>query len=686
VRQTYTLNITGANDAPTRVAPNDIRLSPAVPNVSVNFNQFDFSGQLSATDPDSGAITFTVTSQSNPGLFTISGTTLSANDIGTNTTLTVSVRATQVGDPLGVFTEETFTVITGSNGNSGDPLNGASGDDVLYGNNGNDILMGFGGNDALFGQDGNDNVQGGDGNDVLNGGGGSDTLTGGAGNDTFVLNSTLAANVDTITDYAFGDTIDITQLLSVSSGSNVITGGFVRVTTTGLIQIDANGSGVGGQVWTTVGNVNTGAGPYAITYLSGGVATTVNVTAVAPPIGLDLDGDGGVSFLGTDAGVTFDYGYGPVGTAWVAGNDGILARDANGDGQVTHDEIVFATSGSDLEGLSVYDTNHDGQLSSADAQFADFAVWQDANSDGRVDAGELGSLTAHSIASISLSSDGAVYAAAGGDVQVVGTGSFARTDGSTGVVADAVFATGSRSFDEQFKAAAGIAGTTAMTGAVAAAGLAAIASSPQGDGRAATESTPSGTAEPSSLAAIAASAADAGNVFDRIDNSTSHFADAERLPFDQANGSATGESNHSLMGADAVQAAAPAALLQGTEAPAPAMPSSSATFVAQAAIAIPPADSLAEAFQHSVAAGAMHTQELSRVLADALGGGSNGPSIDTLLASLPIQADGEWSTGLHVLADGGLAHASWDAGIVMPVIHLDLMAEAATHMDAVASA
>ena len=69
-------------------------------------------------------------------------------------------------------------------------------------------------------------------------------------------------------------------------------------------------------------------------------------------------------------------------------------------------------------------------------------MWQDADSDGQVDAGELQSLAGHGIASISLSSDGVGYSAAGGDVQVVGTGSFTRTDGSTGVLADAVFATG----------------------------------------------------------------------------------------------------------------------------------------------------------------------------------------------------------------------------------------------------
>ena len=157
--------------------------------------------------------------------------------------------------------------------------------------------------------------------------------------------------------------------------------------------------------------------------------------------------------LGTDAGATFDYGGGKVATAWVGPQDGILVRDANHDGQVSADEIVFATDGSDLQGLAVYDSNGDGQLSAADSAFAEFGVWQDADSDGQVDAGELQSLTAEGIASISLSSDGVGYSAAGGDVSVVGTGSFTRTDGSTGVLADAVFATGGRVAEAELRTA-----------------------------------------------------------------------------------------------------------------------------------------------------------------------------------------------------------------------------------------
>jgi VCBS repeat-containing protein len=430
--QLVSVTINGHTDVAPRVAPTDVQLTPQTPPDSVNFNSFTFSGTLTATDPDPGAFTFTILSQTGSGNFAINGNTLSSSQISQSSTYGVTVHTVQTGDPAGLFWDETFTIITGGNGNNDNTLNGVSGDDVLYGNTGNDMLFGLAGNDTLFGQDGADRLTGGSGND---------TLWGGGGNDVFVLDSVAAGDVDTIADYGSGDTIDIRAVLSVSSGTNVLTSGYLRVTTTGLIQIDANGSATGGQVWTTIGHVNTGAGPYAITYLAGGVATTVNVTAVAPPIALDLDGDGKVSFVGIEAGTAFDYGYGKVGTAWVAGNDGILVCDGNHDGQVSVNEMVFSTGGSDLEGLAVYDSNHDGQLNSADSAFADFAVWQDANGDGQVDAGELHSLADEKIAGISLSSDGHSYVAADGDVTVVGTGSFTRTDGSTGVLADSVFAT-----------------------------------------------------------------------------------------------------------------------------------------------------------------------------------------------------------------------------------------------------
>ncbi|WSG76440.1 VCBS domain-containing protein [Rhizobium beringeri] len=60
--------ITGADDGPARQAPTDIKLTPVVPADSVNFNSFEFSGLLTATDPDAGGFSFSIASQSESGL------------------------------------------------------------------------------------------------------------------------------------------------------------------------------------------------------------------------------------------------------------------------------------------------------------------------------------------------------------------------------------------------------------------------------------------------------------------------------------------------------------------------------------------------------------------------------------------------------------------------------------------
>jgi hypothetical protein len=193
-------------------------------------------------------------------------------------------------------------------------------------------------------------------------------------------------------------------------------------------------------------------------------------TTVAPVV-LDLNGDG-VQFLGTDAGVRYDYNGDGVkeATGWAAANDGILVLDANGNGTVdSASEFVFGHDGlTDLQALAA---QYGASLDGGDADFAKFGVWQDANSNGAVDAGEYQSLTAAGITSISLVSDGQAYSAAAGDVEVAGTGSYSRADGSTGVLADASFITGA-STDEQ-RALNTSSSSLAIAAAVAAAGLAA---------------------------------------------------------------------------------------------------------------------------------------------------------------------------------------------------------------------
>jgi hypothetical protein len=174
-------------------------------------------------------------------------------------------------------------------------------------------------------------------------------------------------------------------------------------------------------------------------------AIKIVLNPATAPVALDLDGDG-VEFVSTAAGVTFDYaGDGsPEQTAWVGADDALLALDRNGDGIVNDgSEIVFARDSlTDLQGLAAdYDSNRDGVLDANDVDFAKFGVWQDANSNGVTDAGEYRSLSDAGIVSIGLVSDGIAYSAANGSVSVAGQSVYTKADGSTGIVADAAFAT-----------------------------------------------------------------------------------------------------------------------------------------------------------------------------------------------------------------------------------------------------
>ncbi|MCF2515414.1 Ig-like domain-containing protein, partial [Sphingomonas sp. G124] len=496
-----------------------------------------------------------------------------------------------------------------------DTLTGSSGNDILRGDGGNDILDGAGGNDTLVG------------------GTGADTLTGGLGNDTFVLSTPLNA-VDSITDYAAGDIVDITAILNVPGPVNPIADGYLRVTTTGLIQVDLDG---GGNSWVTVSTINTGVTP-TIRYVDGGVVTDIAVAPVAPPIALDLNGDGVVSFIGTDAGAHFDYGGGTVSTAWVGPQDGILVRDANHDGLVSANEIVFATDGSDLEGLARYDSNGDGQLSAADANFAEFGVWQDADSDGQVDAGELQSLTAEGIASISLSSDGVGYSAAGGDVSVVGTGSFTRTDGSTGVLADAVFATGGRVAEAELRTAAVSANSNVIAAAVAAMGFAATAAAahePGSQGNHGQQGEQESLPSPSIVADQAADSSAGPVQLEAFVAGASQAAGSAAL-HTSATASST-DANHSITGSDASVPAELAPLAAGTE---PRGSDASGPAIAPAMVAMPSAEALVAAFDDAGTAKAAAGETAASVVAEALADGNQGSAIDAILAAtLPSNAN-----------------------------------------------
>ena len=134
----------------------------------------------------------------------------------------------------------------------------------------------------LTGNEFDQTIVGNGGSNVLDGRGGADVLIGGAGKDVFLLGPSAVtnpgpANIDRIADYGSGDIVDLTQLLSVAAGTNVAAGQFVRVTTSGLIQVDLDG---GGNNWVTLSHINNG-GAVTVRYLAGGVATSQSVSRVA---------------------------------------------------------------------------------------------------------------------------------------------------------------------------------------------------------------------------------------------------------------------------------------------------------------------------------------------------------------------------------------------------------------------
>ena len=132
----------------------------------------------------------------------------------------------------------------------------------------------------LTGNDFGQTIIGNAGVNVIEGKGGADIMTGRAGKDVFVLGDSAVsspANIDTITDYERGEIVDISQVLSVAAGTNVVADGYLRVTTSGLIQVDLNG---GGNDWVTLSNIN-GNGAVTLRYLSGGAMTNVAVSRIA---------------------------------------------------------------------------------------------------------------------------------------------------------------------------------------------------------------------------------------------------------------------------------------------------------------------------------------------------------------------------------------------------------------------
>jgi len=240
---------------------------------------------------------------------------------------------------------ETFSNVGGGIGNVSIAFNTII--ENALGGNGNDILIG----NAV--------------DNTLNGGAGVDTLTGGAGNDTFG-GAKADLNGDTITDFAVGDKIVITDA-SLAGFSSNLSGGVLTFTGGSL-----NLQGVSGQLTASAA--------------AGGGVQLILGQAVIPDVSNDFNGDGRSDVLWrSNAGIVTD---------WLGQANGVFAGNA-----------AQFTAGTEWHILGSGDFNGDGRddiLWRSDAGIATYWMGQ-AN-------GNFAGNTA--------------YFTAGNDWTVVGTGDF----------------------------------------------------------------------------------------------------------------------------------------------------------------------------------------------------------------------------------------------------------------------
>jgi hypothetical protein len=163
------------------------------------------------------------------------------------------------------------------------------------------------------------------------------------------------------------------------------------------------------------------------------------------PLAFDLGGFHGIDTTGKDNGVLFDHNADGVknGTGWVREYDAWLALDKDGNGSIDSGRELFGVDTIKRDGhfaqngfdaLADWDVNADGVIDAQDEIFTELRLWRDLNQDGISQSEELLTLSDLNIASINLQNkkentnlDGT------GNVQSA-TGSYTRTDGSTGLV------------------------------------------------------------------------------------------------------------------------------------------------------------------------------------------------------------------------------------------------------------
>lgn len=158
----------------------------------------------------------------------------------------------------------------------------------------------------------------------------------------------------------------------------------------------------------------------------------------ADPLVLDLAGDG-LNLTEAGKGAIFDVNAdGKLdSTGWVQGDDAMLVYDRNGNGKIDDGSELFGDQNGAANGfleLGKYDDNKDGKINRLDPIFKALKLYQDINSNGRIEKNELVGLEQMGIKSLNLN-----FMRTNQDLNgnsLILNGSFERNDGSTGLLAD----------------------------------------------------------------------------------------------------------------------------------------------------------------------------------------------------------------------------------------------------------
>ncbi|MGI9365697.1 MAG: calcium-binding protein, partial [Rhizobiaceae bacterium] len=172
----------------------------------------------------------------------LSGTQFVALDMEANPGATLP-GAAQIIDGITTVGEDLFVGI--------ENVIGSEQSDFIFADDNNNRLEGGAGNDQLEGKGGNDILIGGTGDDLLVGGIGIDQMVGGQGKDTFVIDAdSLSGSIDDlIFDYSGAggdeDVIDLTALVDVAGGTDIVAEGYVSLNQNGLVAeviVDTDGT------------------------------------------------------------------------------------------------------------------------------------------------------------------------------------------------------------------------------------------------------------------------------------------------------------------------------------------------------------------------------------------------------------------------------------------------------------